>query len=607
MTDQFDPAVMQQAKEEYARAHDFDRSDPLFGLSKEQLSGPRLGRRTVLRLLAAAGTLTMAQVLVACAPEAAAPNEAAEAVAGEAASPATAAGGELTAGWGGTLEITTLDPAQIGQVLQFQVTSNVLSGLMHITPDLIAEGDLAEDWEVTEDGLEWTFMLRQGVTWHDGAPFTADDVVFTFNRSKDPEQSIHGSVLANVDTCEKVDDHTVKFILSQPQASFLTKTLERSSGRAMTIVSQKAIDELGLEQYALTPVGTGPFKVTSHELGQSLVLEKFSDYYDPERPKLDKVTIIPIPEPEPLAAAIEAGDIQLIGGNGAPAELIDRFLANPELVVSEVTGPGFQYLSMNPHKEPFNVADFNKPFEELLEEPGFKVRLAIAKAIDRDDYINRALFGRAIPGFGSINPAMRFFFDTSINDVSEQRFDLERAQELLAEAGFPGGEGLPTLKLLTTPGGRRASEIMADILNKNIGLNIELEVVDFTVLVERNQAMDFEMLQLGSGGDYDPDDGLVDFLMTDSKFNGSARPDDMAFGYFSDVEADDLIQQQRVESDLETRKELVQQANLITSNKVAFAFTHHPVDTLVYRAEVNFPDESRIPGLVDLDRVTLNS
>ena len=395
--------------------------------------------------------------------------------------------------------------------------------------------------------------------------------------------------------------------MSQPQASFLTKTLERSSGRAMTIVSQKAIEELGLEQYALTPIGTGPFKVTSHELGQSLVLEKFENYYDPERPKLDKVTIIPIPEPEPLAAAIEAGDIHLIGGNGAPAELIDRFLTNPDLVVSEVTGPGFQYLSMNPHIEPFKVEDYSKSFEELLEEPGFQVRLGIAKAIDRDDYINRALFGRAVPAAGSINPAMRFFFDTEINESSEQRFDLDRSKELLAQAGFADGAGLPTLKLLTTPGGKRASEIMADILKKNVGLEVELDIVDFTVLIERSRAMDYELMQLGSGGDYDPDDGLVDFMMSDSKFNGPARPDDMPFGYFSDPAVDELIQQQRIESDLDARKALVQEANLITSNKVAFAFTHHPTNILIYRAEVNYPDESRIPGLVDLDRVTLSA
>lgn len=458
MTDSVNRDLMHQAQEEYRRAHDFDRRDPLFGLSKHDLSGPRLSRRTVMRLMAAAGTLTLAQVVAACAAPAAAPSGSTQS--GEAAAPATASGGELVAGWAGVAEIQTLDPAQINQVLQFQIASNVLSGLTHIDPSLTGQGDLAVDWNVSDDGLEWTFNLREGVTWHDGAPFTADDVVFTYNRSKDPAQSIHSAVIANILDCQKVDDLTVKLVLEAPQASLLTKTLERSSGRAMTIVSQKAIDELGLEQYGLTPVGTGPFRVTEHQLGQGVVIERFENYYDPERPKLDKVTFIPIPEPEPLAAAIEAGDIQLIGGNAPAAELIDRFLANPELVVSEVTGPGFQAIFINPWREPMMVTDFNKPLDELKAENGFKVRLALAKAFDRDTFIERALFGRGRPGFGTVNPAMGFFFDTTINEKSEQRFELEVAQQLLADAGFPGGEGFPTLKLLTTPlGGELAKSL----------------------------------------------------------------------------------------------------------------------------------------------------
>ena len=604
MTHDVDPKAHEQARKEFEEAHDFDRSDPLFGLSKQELSGPKMGRRAVLRLMAATGALTFTSVLASCAAPEEAASDASSATGAEGEA-AASSGGEIVAGWGGTAEITTLDPAQIGQVLQFQVTSNVLSGLMHITPALIAEGDLAESWEPSDDGLEWTFTLRSGVTWHDGEPFTADDVVYTFNRSKDPELSIHSSVLANVGSIEKIDDLTVKFIMDQPQASFLVKTLERSSGRAMTIVSQKAIEEMGLEQYGLTPVGTGPFKVTSHELGQSLVLEKFENYYDPERPKLDKITIIPIPEPEPLGAALEAGDIHLIGGNGAPAELIDRFEANPEIVVSTVDGPGFQYLAMNPHMEPFNVADFSLPLEELMTQPGFMVRLAIAKGFDREDFIKRALFGRGVAGYGSVNPAMKFFFDTEINSTSAQSFDLEGAQQLLADAGFPGGEGLPTLKLLTTPGGKREGEVIADMLKKNLGLNIELDINDFTVLIERSRAVDYELMRLGSGGDYDPDDALVDFMMTDSKFNGPARPDEYEFGYFSDPEVDEIVQAQRVESDLEKRKELVQQANMITSNKVAFAFTHHPVFNFIFRTDINFPDESRIPGLTDMDRISL--
>jgi peptide/nickel transport system substrate-binding protein len=533
MTDKVSP-------EELKWAYEFDPEDPLFGLSRSDLGGPRLSRRTVLRLMAAAGMLPAASLIAACGPTpmpqaevptAAQPAPTAVQPTAPPAPTARAADGELVCGWAGTQEISTLDPAKMNQVLQFQITSNVLNGLTHINPDLVAEGDLAETWEVSADGLEWTFKLRQGVTFHNGDPFTADDVVYTFNRSKDSEISIHSAVIANVNDCQKVDNHTVKLVLEKPQASLLVKSLERASGRAMTIVSQGALEQMGPEQYGLTPVGTGSFKVVEHQLGQGVVIERFDGYYDPTRPILDKVTFLPIPEPEPLAGAIEADDIQLIGGNAPAAELINRFLANPDLVVSEVPEPGFQTLWMNPWRDPFKVPDFDLPIEELKKQPGFMVRLAIAKAIDRDDYIKRALFGRAVPGFGNVNPAMGYFFDTAINETSEQRFDPAEAQRLLAEAGFPNGEGFPILKLLIQPAAKRDNEILADILKKNLNIDVELDIKDWTIVVELFDKMDFDLCRMGSGGDYDPDDALVDWMQTDSKFNGPDRPkDQMPFG-----------------------------------------------------------------------------
>ncbi len=576
---------------ELRQAYDFDPKDPLFGLTQQQLGGPELNRRSVLRLMAAAGTLTAWHLMPGSGIKAA----------------QAASGGHLKAGWAGVGEFRTLDPARINQVLLFQIASNVLSGLTHINPQLVAQGDLAADWSVSADGKEWTFNLREGVTFHNGDPFTADDVVFTYNRSKDPQISIHSRVLSNVNDVVKVNDHTVKILLGAPQASFLTKTLERASGRAMTIVSRGGLEQLSESQYGLTPVGTGPFRVASHTLGQSIVLERFENYYDPERPKLDKITITPIIDAEPLAAAIEAGDIQIIGGNPVAPELIDRFEANPDLIVNIVAGPGFQSVWMNPWREPFRVADFNKSVDELMQEKGFKVRLAIAKAIDRDRYIERAQFGRAVPAYGTINPAMGFYFDEGLGEISNQKYDLEEARRLLAEAGYPNGEGFPTLKILNTPSARREVQVIQDILKRNLNIDIELDTKDFPVLIDEFNKMDWDLTRIGSGGDYDPDDGLVDWMQTSSKFNGPNRDKDkMPFGQFSDAEVDRLIDEQRLQSDPQARKDMVQAANKITSDKVACAFIYHPIDAQVRHKSVNFPAESRIPGLMDLDRTTIS-
>jgi peptide/nickel transport system substrate-binding protein len=579
---------------ELAEAYDFDGGDPMFGLSPKDMAGPNMKRRTVLRLLAAAGTLTAANMVPGAG------------MVGSAA--AATMGGTLTCGWAGVGQIVTLDPAQINQVVQFQITSNVLSGLMHIDRDLVAQGDLAESWTVSEDGLRYTFKLREGVTFHNGDVFTADDVLYTYNRSKDPEKSIHSRVLSNVNSVEKIDDHTVVFVLDKPQASFLTKTLERSSGRAMTIVNARAIEEMGLSDYGLMPVGTGPFKVVEHQLGQGVVLEKFAEYYDSTRPKLDKVVIKPISDAEPLAAAIESGDIQLIGGNAVAAELVDRFVANPDLVVDEVPGPGFQSVWISPWHEKMKVSDFNKPLSELMKESGFLVRLAIAKAMDRDRYLKIAQFGRGAPAYGTINPAMGFYYDEAIADTSNQRFDADEARKLLADAGYPNGEGFPTLTLTTTPSGRREAQVVASILKENLNIDIQLVTQEWSVNVENFNSMNWDLRRSGSGGDFDPDDGLVDWMQTESKFNGPKRDKaKMPFGYFSDNETDRLIGEQSVEADLAKRKELVQQANQITSDKVACLFLYHPSNILVHSAKLDFPTESRIPGLVDLDRVSFKS
>ena len=586
---QIDEGVARELRE----AYDFDRRDPLFGLSRAQLSGSRLERRSVLRLLAAAGTLGTWHLL---------PGPLG------AVAPAKAqSGGTLRCGWSGVGEIVTLDPAQINQVLQFQIASNVLSGLTHINAQLIAEGDLAESWEVSEDGLAWTFKLREGVTFHNGDPFTADDVLFTYARSKDPQQSIHSRTLSNVQALDKLDDHRVRFTLAQPQASFLVKTLERSSGRAMTIVSRGALESMGTSDYGLRPVGTGPFRVVRHQLGQSVFLERFEDYYDPERPKLDAVEILPILDAEPLAAALEAGDIQLIGGNPVAGELVDRFVENPDLVVDETPLPGFQSVWINPWHEAMKVTDFDKPLEELMQEPGFKVRMALAKALDRETYIAQAHFGRGTPAFGSVNPAMGYYFDGELAEQSSQTYDVEAAQALLAEAGYPGGEGFPKLRLLTMPVNRRESLVVANILGRNLGIEVEVQTKDFPVLIEDFDRMDWDLVRLGSGGDYDPDDALQDWMSTASKFNGRLRDTAVhPFGFFSEARVDELSAEQSATADLDQRREMVVEANRITSDKVASAFLYHPSDVLVHARSVTFPAESRIPGLVDLDRVTLS-
>jgi len=203
---------------------------------------------------------------------------------------------------------------------------------------------------------------------------------------------------------------------------------------------------------------------------------------------------------------------------------------------------------------------------------------------------------------------MGFYYDDAIAQTSNQRFDADEARKLLADAGYPNGEGFPTLSLTTTPSGRREAQVVASILKENLNINVQLETQEWSVNVENFNSMNWDLRRSGSGGDFDPDDGLVDWMQTDSKFNGRNRDKEkMPFGYFSDDEVDALIDAQSVEVDPVKRKVLVQEANQITSDKVASVFLFHPANILVWSTKLDFPAESRIPGLVDLDRVSFKS
>ena len=525
----------EKMREELKWAYDFDPRDPKLGMGDWScLSSKKINRRTMLRILAGTGMLPFVAHLLGPLPAWAQPGK---------------PGGELKAAWN-VKQFDNLDPAFINQVVQFQVASNVLSGLTHINRELIPKGDLAEGWDVSRDGKTWTFFLRKGVLFHNGDKFTADDVIFTWKRSQ--VTGIQKAVIAEITDMKKVDDFTLQIILKVPKASFLVKTTERSSGRALTVVNKRAIETLK-EGHTLTPVGTGPFKVVEHRLGELLVLERFKDYFIEGQPLLDKITIFNVEEAEPLARALEVG---AAGGgvdfvNVPPIPLIKRLEANPDLVIDKVSGPGFQSIIMHNKKGAFTDQ---------------RVRLAVAKAIQRDELIEKALFGNGIPAFGPVPPAQGlFFFDMS--KLSPQAFDPEGAKKLLAEAGFDGKTKVLKFSAMTTPIGRRAGEIHADILKKNAGIEMELEVLPFPTLIARLTKEEYEAALVGSGGDFDPDDSIDDWFAsgtvpgtTKSKFN--------TFGY-SNPRLDELNEAQKAESNVQKRIEIVQAISKILTKRGA--------------------------------------
>ena len=357
-------------------------------------------------------------------------------------------GGHLNLG-NRVTEFTNLNPATVNQVIQFSITAEVLSGLVQLDPELKPSPDLAESWSVSDDLLSYTFNLRGNAKFHTGRQFTADDVIYTYDHQLDPNtQSIHTKGLEGVNRPEKIDDYTVTFSTAFPRASFLTKVVERASGRVMTIVDSETIAAEGEGGFNRKPVGVGPFRITDHIFGEKLEMEAARDtYYDPAVPCLDNVTMHNIPEDNTLVAALETGEVDMI--YDFPPQFWDQLEEADGVIVDPTPDVGFQMLAFNmrgDREEKTGIAE--APWDDI------NVVYAVGRALDRQAYIDRAFQGRAIPSYGPIPPGEVFYF-RDLSDTSRRKFDPESAKQLMAErrpgrrvrgsgsddAGQPGSSG----------------------------------------------------------------------------------------------------------------------------------------------------------------------
>ncbi|WP_435062315.1 ABC transporter substrate-binding protein [Halobaculum sp. EA56] len=534
--------------------------------SEEALSGPVVDRRTTTALLGAAGM----GALAGCTGGGGGSNDGGDSGGGtgdgggdDTATETPAedrSGGTLQAGWF-TGSIDTLDPPYISVGQYFQVAANIFSGLVTLKEDLTVRGDLASDWEVTNDGATFTFQLREGVTFHDGSEFTAEDVRYTINRTIENETPAAPklSTLKPVDEDGVVieDDYTVTLNFERPMAPALIY-LTRGPGRAATIVSKEAIEEMGAEQYAVTPVGTGPFQVESHEVGSELKLTAYDDYFGTDSdgnqlPYLDGVTITPIPEPSSIVNALRSGDIHF--ANLVPLQNVSQVEDASSARKLQAPGVNWYGFAMNQEREPFDSRT---------------ARLGIAKAIDNEKFIETAYFGNAISAQGPINKATAWVYREDKPDT--QAYDPERAQELLQEAGADGA----SFSILTTQSSLRQAKAMRQQLNA-VGLNVEVEQVTSSTYWDRYAKLDYDTTISGSVGDPDPDQSLWNFYRKDGPWNWVSYEND---------EVHQLLAEQRRQLDREQRAETLQTLEDILIEDVPHAYLSHQDDIAARRPEV---------------------
>ena len=465
-------------------------------------------------------------------------------------------------------EFTNLNPATINQVIQFSITAEVLSGLVQLDPELRPVPDLAESWSVSDDLLTYTFKLREDAKYHTGRAFTADDVVYTYDHQLDPDtQSIHTKGLEGVNRPEKVDDHTVSITTAFPRASFLTKVVERASGRVMTIVDQETIANEGEGGFNRKPVGAGPFRITEHAFGEKLEFEAARDtYYDPSVPCIDSLTMFNIPEDNTLVGALISGQVDMI--YGFATQFYDQLDESDEVVIDTTPDVGFQMLALNvrgDRAEKIGMAE--APWDDI------NVVYALGKALDRDEFIDRAFQGRAIPSYGPIPPGQKFYF-RDLSGTSRRTYDPDTARQMMADAGYADGF---EIEVLIGSGNRVPLEVLGALLKEEVNVTLIPDIQEAAVSQPRTVAGEYQAFLGGSGGDPDPDDAIDDWFAAGSKFN--------SFGY-DDPEVNRLNLRQKAAVALEDR--LIHILNLSDQVDETFhgVFTHHPLQTTAYRSDV---------------------
>lgn len=441
------------------------------------------------------------------------------------------------------------------------------------------EPSLATEWTVSDDGLTWTFKLRDDVKFHDGTDFNAEAVVFNVNRWWDPEFEFgyrdagklyeiwsdlfggyKGSEESLLQEVTAVDDTTVSFTLKQPFAAFPAAIASGYFG----IASPDAIKAKGAD-YG-TPsglaVGTGPFIVTEWRWGDRIILEKNPDYWKEGLPKSDQVVVQFVDDPAARLAQLEAGAIDFTVD--LTPDQLPTIEKNSDL--EAVYRPSFNvgYLALNPSYEPLASVE---------------VRRAIAHAINKEEIVKAfwSGLGETDPHFTP--PSMKEFQATGLEDYA---YDPEKAKQLLAAAGYPDGFPLELWYMPVSrpyfPNPKPIAEAFAAELSE-IGVTVTLQTKDWgAYLDDRNTPPGFQSFMLGWTGDYgDPDNFLY------AHFGPGATSD---LGDWKNEKVFELLDQARAEGDMEVRKQLYAEVDRLVFEEAVRLPIVHSQPLLVKRTNI---------------------
>lgn len=378
---------------------------------------------------------------------------------------------------GGTLVIAASeDPGHLnpGITTGFNVhaiADSIFNGLVALDDNANPLPDLAESWAVSEDAKTYTFTLAEGVTWHDGEPFTSEDVKFTFETILLQFHSrTKGGLEGILERIETPDERTVVFNFSEPYAALLQR-LNVTEAPILPEHIYGSVEDIQTAEANLSPVGTGPFKFSEYVIDDRVVLTRNEAYFKESLPYLDELVFRIIPDSNTQLLALEGGEVDYIWR--VPGGEVERLSQDDAVALYQVnSGPGGGFciptLTFNLERDVFS---------------DIRVREAIAHAINRDQLVEQVIFGQGRAATGPINSQMEFAYTS---DVTAYPFDIEGANALLDEAGMDRGDNDTrfSINLLHFPNFSKYGEVIRQNLAE-VGIDVELVPLDRSAFLPR--------------------------------------------------------------------------------------------------------------------------
>lgn len=451
--------------------------------------------------------------------------------------------------------------------------------LVYTSYDGTFSSRLADSWEQSEDGKVITFHLNPDVKWHDGEPFTAQDMVFAAQVGSAEASTVtrrsYFSSLEGTDengVCTDLsalgvvaaDDHTVEYHFKNPVAvsTFLSIDAQRYYPMPYHLLKDVPMEEMEKNEYWQHPIGTGPFIFDSMVSGESITVLANKDYFL-GAPNVDRI-VFKVMAPANFSAALMSGELDCVIDD-VPLQDLALLQSTEGLVAESRPSMKYTYMSVNCEKEYFQ---------------DYRVRLAFSKAIDRNAIIEQGLYGNGVIAVSPLNPDNQYFNDAIAGDP----YDPEGARELLEEAGWDFDREL-TFVSYNTSAPREAATLIIQQNLADIGVKVNVQMVDWATLIVMAREGECDLSILGGAGSLDPDDSRV-LMQPDGAQN---------FCNFTDPRYYELAQKGHDAMTVEEKKRIYDEYQQLLHDEPTYIWLYHDNASPVYKDSIkNIPADDFI-------------